>query len=82
MEHFDPDGCEPLLAELCETADRLESVRAALRSCEKPDGRLVNAEVKLAGSYLRTWKLLGLADSLEAKRKVGRPAGVPMRRPA
>jgi hypothetical protein len=73
---FETDGCQPLLAELCVTADRLEEVRNKLH--RKFDVRLINAEVRLAGQYTKIWRLLGLADSSnKARGKVGYPAGMP-----
>lgn len=72
-DQFDVAGVEPLVAELCHLADRLNEVRAAIKASPKFDGRLVNAEVKLEGQFTRCWSLLGLADSTEEKRRVGRP---------
>jgi hypothetical protein len=70
------DGCEPLLNEICEVTDRLCRVRESLRGTDKPDTRLLAAEVKLLAQYARLWKLLGLADEQRAeRRRVGRPEG-------
>lgn len=77
--HFEVAGCEPLLTELCSIADRLAEIRSAMKGT-KLDTRLVNAEVKLMGQFQRAWKLLGLADSEQPRRRVGRPAGVSAKR--
>jgi hypothetical protein len=72
-------ACEPLLLEMCKTADRLSVVRAAIAAQSTPDTRLINCEVKLQTRFTACWKMLGLSDPAE-KPKVGRPAGIPLRR--
>lgn len=78
--HFEIGGVEPLLGELCAIADRLAAIRVALFAAAAPDTRLIAAETKLLSQYRNIWRLLGLADSTEPKRKVGRPPGVPLRK--
>ena len=83
QEQYDLDDSGPLLAELCRTADRLAAVRKSLRDdglTRQKDGRtykhpLSDLEPKLAAVYGRLWKLLGLSESREPIRDVGRPPG-------
>lgn len=70
-QHYDTEGTAPLIRELCTLADRLAEIRAALKN--GLDARLVNAEVKVASQFTKTWRLLGLADDdMKKKGQSGR----------
>lgn len=78
LDFADIAGCEPLLAELCKIADRLHQVREQIAEdgLVDEDGKkhtLADLETRLVGQYLASWKMLGLADSGEPRRPVGRP---------
>lgn len=58
-------GNEPVLRELCRTADRLAEIRERLASAtDNVDFlKLTNAESKTAGTFARCWRLLGLQQA-------------------
>jgi hypothetical protein len=76
---YEIEDLGPLLAELCELKDRLEVVRASQREAKEPDPKLIAAECKLTTQFQHAWRLLGLAEDDEPKRRPGRPAGVAWR---
>ena len=86
LQTDDPEGCRPLLEEICLVADRLEEVRAKIATqgllVSGPRGRasknpLLDIELKLSKQYQLLWRTLGLADKLpdeDPRRPVGRPS--------
>jgi hypothetical protein len=70
---------EPLVIELCRIADRLEQVRAKIKSqglwiTGSKKNSLLDVEIKFSSQYNRLWRQLGLSDKPdEEKRPVGRP---------
>jgi hypothetical protein len=76
-KNFDTAGCEPLVGELTELADRLHGVRASLAAEKDAKTRitLMALEVRLNSRFAACWKALGLADPPDQlKRPPGRPA--------
>lgn len=72
------DGLEPAVTELCRAADRLQQIRDILTrdGLVQANGRkhvLVDAETKQAALFVSLWRLIGLADSDQPARPVGRP---------
>lgn len=62
---YDIAGNEPVLLELCRTADRLAEIRERMRTAADNTEflRLTNAEAKAAGTWARCWRLLGLQQA-------------------
>ena len=62
---YDVRGNEPVLHELCRTADRLAEIRDRMRTAKDTTEflRLANAESKTAGTFARCWRLLGLQQA-------------------
>jgi P27 family predicted phage terminase small subunit len=79
---FEVRGTEDLLQELCRLADRLAEVRSVLKAEGLVVGvgdkqrrhPLADLEPKLSAQYQKVWRLLGLADSDQPRRPVGRPS--------
>ncbi len=59
---YDATGNEPILHELCRTADRLAEIRQRMSTAKDTTEflKLANAEAKTSGSFARAWRLLGL----------------------
>jgi len=63
--HYDfSNGVEPLLRELCSTADELARLRSLLAATTDPQLtiRLTGAISKASGAFVRAWKTAGLAS--------------------
>jgi hypothetical protein len=76
VRNYDFTGAEPLAAELCRLYDGVTDIREKLGTPELKTAdrlRLINAEVKLAGAFLRAWRVLGLADD-QGKARIARRA--------
>lgn len=81
--HYDVAEVEPVIAELCKTANDLARTDSDLAQATSPAerGQIMSARVRLRATFCRLWRLAGL-DQAEDISKKGKPSASELGRKA